>query len=240
MRADVEWGKVHNENVSWRTKLIGDISAAYVMPRYVELFEQYCTGDGQPQTFLELGAGNGEIAKLIRDRQFSFVQDYKVSEIFSEGVKWLRKEGFEVFQFSAEQICFKDHSFDRVICFDVMHHTDNPRSMAGEMLRVGRGNLFLTESNGLSLGRKLMELTPGHRAAGEKSYTPREYRSFFEHDGFNITKFEIQPFVFPLKLPSSLTPLNIAFNRWIEKVPFLKWQCSNVYIYVEYEYDAAS
>ena len=33
-------------------------------------------------------------------------------------------------------------------------------------LRVARGRCLLTESNGLSIFRKLKELTPGHRAAG--------------------------------------------------------------------------
>lgn len=80
-----------------------------------------------------------------------------------------------------------------------------------------------------------MELTPAHRKAGERSYTPARYRSFFEQPGFRVTRFEIQPFVFPLRLPRAFSALQVRFNRWIEKVPILRWQCSNVYIYLEYE-----
>lgn len=80
-----------------------------------------------------------------------------------------------------------------------------------------------------------MELTPGHRAAGERSYTPGEYKSFFEQDPFLVTHFEIHPFVFPIRAPRTLLNAEIKFNKIIEKIPLLNWQCSNVYIYVEYE-----
>lgn len=233
--AEVQWDKVHSGDESWRTKLIGDISTAYVMPRYVELFKQFLEGDGRPKSFLELGSGNGEMAELIASHEFAFIDSYYVSEWFYEGVKWLRKQNLKALQFSAEAIPFRDESFDVVLCFDVMHHVDHPAVMAREMMRTGRGKLFLTESNGLSVGRKLMELTPGHRAAGERSYTPKKYRSFFEQEGFRVTHFEIHPFVFPLKLPARFSRWNVAFNRWIENAFFLRWQCSNVYIYIEYE-----
>lgn len=233
--AEVEWEKVHSGDKSWRTKLIGDISTAYVMPRYAELFEQYLKGDGAPKSFLELGSGNGEMASLIAEKKFPFIGQYFVSEWFHAGVQWLKSQGLNALQLSAENIPFKDESFDVVVCFDVMHHVDRPGQMGLEMMRAGRGKLFLTESNGLSAGRKLMELTPGHRAAGERSYTPSRYRSFFEHAGYRVTHFEIHPFIFPLKLPARFTRWNIAFNRWIERAYFIRWQCSNVYIYVEYE-----
>lgn len=232
--SDVNWAEVHNPDQSWRTQLIGNLSHQYVMPRYAELFTRYFQSS-KPLTFLELGAGTGEMAVLIQSKNLPFVKSYAVTENFPEGVSWLKKKGLHAFEANAESIPVSDASYDAVLCFDVMHHVSNPRKMAHEMLRTARGRLFLTESNGLSLGRKLMELTPGHRKAGEKSYTPRKYRSFFEGQGFRITRWEIHPFIFPLKLPREMGSLEISFNRWIEKTPFLNWQCSNVYIYLEYE-----
>ena len=229
-----EWAQIHSESESWRTRLIGEISNAYVSPRYLELFEFYFSKSLSPITFLELGSGNGEMAQLIAHKKFPFVGEYWVSEQFPEGVDWLKQRGLKAVQVNAQAIDFPAGAFDVVVSFDVMHHVENPATMAREMMRVGKGKLFLTESNGWSVGRKLMELTPGHRRAGEKSYTHFRYRSFFEHPEFQVTHFNIQPFIFPLKLPKRFMPAVIRFNQWIEKVPFLKWQCSNVYIYVEY------
>lgn len=228
------WSGIHSEARSWRSQLIGGLSEHYVIPRYTELFERYFKSSGARE-FLELGSGNGDMAEAIRAKHFDFISRYVVSDNFSESVEWLKSKGFEAVQIDAQKISFPDKSFDAVLCFDVMHHVENPVQMAGEMMRVGKGKLFLTESNGLSLGRKLMELTPGHRRAGEKSYSARKYRSFFQQPGFRLLRFDIHPFVFPLYLPRVFLPAELLFNRIIERTPFLNWQCSNVYIYVEYE-----
>ena len=112
--------------------------------------------------------------------------------------------------------------------------------MAREMMRIARGRCLLVESNGLSIFRKLRELTPAHRAAGERSYTPRAYRRFFEgHPGYSVTRFAIAPFLFPFKCPQSLLPALVAFNRAIERMPLARWQCSSVYITVDYRWDGS-
>jgi len=108
--------------------------------------------------------------------------------------------------------------------------------MAREMMRVGRGKGLLVESNGLSVPRRVLELGPGHRAAGERSYTPGQYRSFFQgHAGYTLTRFTIYPFLFPFKCPRWMLPTLAWFNQKIEKMPLIRWQCSSVAIVVEYE-----
>jgi len=233
-----KWETVHEQDRSWRTKLIGGLSLHYAVPRYVEFFETYFRKPGK-YTFLELGSGTGEVACAIQKKSYDFIQRYVVSENFPQGVAWLQKQNLEAVLADAENVPFENQSFDAVLCFDVMHHVRNPRRMALEMLRMARGRVFLIESNGLSLGRKLMELTPGHRRAGEQSYTPWQYRSFFNQPGYRITRWETHPFMMPLRAPAFLLDWEVRLNRWIEHVPFLNWQCSNVAIYLEYERDAA-
>ncbi|MGD0091742.1 MAG: methyltransferase domain-containing protein [Planctomycetota bacterium] len=243
----VAWEGLHEQDASWRKKLIGEISDAFVLPRYVRLF--YDTfGQGRDQDFVEIGSGNGENSKAIlaankpltlpspQRGEGKVIRRYLTTEVFKEGVEWLQKQGLEAQQVSAEALPFEDQSFSAAISFDVMHHVDNPRTMAREMLRVGRGRALLTESNGLSLPRKLLELLPARRAAGERSYTPWRYRSFFEDQaGYRVTRFVLYPFLFPFKCPPALLPLLVWFNRVIEYVPFLRWQCSSVVIIVDYE-----
>lgn len=231
----VAWEAIHDSDQSWRKKLIGEISDAFVLPRYVRLF--YDTfGAGKDQDFVEIGSGNGENSKAVLAANKGQIRRYVTTEVFDEGVEWLRKQGLESQRASAEALPFEDKSFTAAISFDVMHHVDHPRVMAKEMMRVGRGRALLTESNGLSIPRKLLELTPSRRAAGERSYSPWKYRSFFEgHPEFRITNFVIYPFLFPFKCPGFMLPALVLFNRVIEYIPFFRWQCSSVVIVVDYE-----
>lgn len=235
-----EWSAIHREDASWRKQLIGEISDAFVVPRYVKLF--YDTfGAGRDQEFLEVGSGQGDLCTAILRENHGEIRRYVASDYFEESVAWLRAKGLEAIQADAQSLPCGDAAFDAVIDFDVMHHVARPRDMAREMMRAGRGRALCVESNGLSVPRRLLELTPGHRAAGEKSYTPRQYRSFFDgHPGYRVTAFRIYPFLFPFKCPSWALPALVRFNRLIEKVPVARWQCSSVVITIAYERTAGS
>jgi SAM-dependent methyltransferase len=233
-KAQPSWAHIHSEDVSWRKQLIGDISDVFVVPRYVKLF--YDTfGDRKDQDFFEVGSGNGDMSCAILAANRGQIRRYVVSEYFEEGVAWLRKLGLTAVQADAQRLPCKDAEYDAIVDFDVMHHVDRPRDMAGELMRAGRGRTLLVESNGRSIPRRLLEFTPGHRAAGERSYTPRQYRSFFEdHPGYRVTRFEIYPFLFPFKCPKWFLPALVWFNRRVENIPFFRWQCSSVVIIVDY------
>jgi len=230
-----EWGSIHREDASWRKQLIGEISDAFVVPRYVKLF--YDTfGNGRDQEFLEVGSGQGDLCTAILRENRGEIRRYVASDYFAESVTWLRAKGLEAMQADAQALPCGDAAFDAIIDFDVMHHVVRPRDMAREMMRAGRGRALCVESNGLSLPRRLLELTPGHRAAGEKSYAPWQYRGFFDgHPGYRVTSFRIYPFLFPFKCPHWFLPVLVRFNTVIEKIPVARWQCSSVAITIEYE-----
>jgi hypothetical protein len=228
------WATIHDEDVSWRKKLVGDISDAWIIPRYVRYFYDNF-GQETGKDFCEIGAGNGDMSRAILAANRGTIRRWVASEVFPEGVDWLRKQGLEAVQANAEALPWADGEFDAAIEFDVMHHVQHPRNMAREMMRVARGRCLMVESNGLSVFRKLRELTPGHRAAGERSYTPWTWRSFFVgHPGYELVSFEVAPFLFPFKCPRWLLPLLVRFNHLIERVPLARWQCSSVMIRVRY------
>src|SRR5262245_47387903 len=59
-----QWSEIHTRDESWRKQLIGEISDAFVVPRYVRLF--YDTFGGvSDQDFLEIGSGNGDMSAAI-------------------------------------------------------------------------------------------------------------------------------------------------------------------------------
>jgi SAM-dependent methyltransferase len=229
------WESIHSRDTAWRKKLIGDINEAFVVPRYVRLF--YDTfGDGLGQSFFEIGSGMGDLSKAVLAGNRGAVGHYVTSEYFPDGVAWLKEQGLEAIQADATNLPVGDAQYDASVEFDVMHHVGRPRDMAREMMRIARGRCLLVESNGLSIVRKLKEFTPGHRRAGERSYAPWTYRSFFTgHTGYRLRQFQIYPFLFPFKCPRwALKPL-VAFNHWIEYMPIARWQCSSVAIVVDYE-----
>jgi SAM-dependent methyltransferase len=231
------WETIHSSEVSWREKIIGPINEAFVVPRYVRLF--YDTfGRGRDQSFFEIGSGMGDLSHAILAANRGEIGRYVTSEYFPDGVAWLRRRGLEAVQADAMRLPPGDAQFDASVAFDVMHHVDRPREMAREMMRIARGRCLLVESNGWSVVRKLKEFTPAHRAAGERSYLPRGYRSFFMgHPGYWLTRFMIYPFLFPFKCPRWALPGLVWFNGAIERIPVARWQCSSVAIVVEYERD---
>ncbi len=229
------WADIHGETSSWRKQLVGEINEAFVVPRYVRLF--YDTfGDRRGLDFCEIGSGNGDLSvAVLAENHGGVIRRYLTSEMFAEGVDWLRKRGLQAVQADAHALPWNDEEFDASVDFDVMHHVHDPRAMAREMMRVARGRCLLVESNGLSVFRKLKELTPGHRAAGERSFTPRRWRRFFEgHAQFELIRFEVDPFLFPFKCPRRWLPLLVRFNQVIETVPVLRWQCSSLMIRIRY------
>lgn len=230
----IDWSKIHQQEKSWRQQILGDAPSEYVLNRYFRLFFESFKGN-TPLSFLELGSGNGDISSFIVNAKLPFVGRYVTSEYFTEGVEWLRSRRLDSLLLDAENINLPDESFDVVISFDVMHHVNNPQAMAHEMVRVSRGRLLLTEANGLSIGRKIMELAPGHKAAGERSYLPSHYLRFFSTiESIKITKINIYPFLFVLKTPPFLVKSVIALSRIMETVPFLRWQCATVCLDIEF------
>ncbi|MCE5270137.1 class I SAM-dependent methyltransferase [bacterium] len=233
--APTDWSKIHQEDKSWRQQIQGDAISDYVVERYIQLFEE--AFNGSPRlSFLEVGSGTGDISRRIVNSKYPFVSRYVVSESFQKGVDWLAEKGLEAKLIDAQSIDLPDESFDVVISFDVMHHVDKPAAMAREMARVSKGRVLLTEANGLSLGRKLMELTAGHRAAGERSYLPMNYIRFFSSiDSIRITKLVKYPFLFVFKTPDCFSGSVILLSRILEKIPFFKWQCATVCLDLTFE-----
>ncbi|MBW2971246.1 hypothetical protein KY320_03740 [Candidatus Woesearchaeota archaeon] len=113
-----------------------------------------------------------------------------------------------------------------VFAIDVMHHVSNPRKMAREMMRVSSKYIFLIEANGICIIRKVMErISKKYQAAGENSYKPWDYKSFFK----GANNFSIRPFLFMIPFtPKRLMKPVIWLSETMEKIPLLRWQGSGV------------
>jgi ubiquinone/menaquinone biosynthesis C-methylase UbiE len=230
------YDSIYSTESNFKEAWDGRIAVIYKVPKYLKIFFRRFRGK-PAMDVLELGAGNGEVSELIRKQGPSFIKSYVATEISKEGVKKLREKGFKAFEVDAQDLSrFQDNSFDLVFCIDTMHHVSDPRKMAQEMLRVSRKHVFLIEANGACILRKILERTKKYRMAGEGSYSPKKYISFFRRGpyGHAIMAISIRPFLFmvPFTPPVLFRPM-IFMSELLEKIPIVKWQGSGVVIFAE-------
>jgi SAM-dependent methyltransferase len=206
----------------------GEIGLVYRLPKYLRhLQETYA--DARGLKVLELGSGAGEAYAMLSQDWPAFVGEWTCSDISWHGARQERRRGAtHVLALDASRLAFPSNSFDLVVCLDVMHHVNDPRLMAQEILRVARRHFFLCEANGLSPIRKLGERNELARRFEERSYTPMQYLSFFGAD--RVRHVRMRPsFVFaPPKTAHAFIPLVIAINEILERVPGLRWWGTSV------------
>ena len=96
---------------------------------------------GDETDFLEVGCGNGEVARYIARTYRGSVTGIDVDP---EQVKIARKNDddiphLEFVEADSTDLPFEDESFDVVLSFGVLHHIHNWRDALGEIKRVLRG-----------------------------------------------------------------------------------------------------
>lgn len=107
---------------------------------------------------LDVGAGTGRAIKFL------MMNHPKLEIIGIEPVKELREQAYSkgisdqiLIAGDGCNIAFPDQSFDLVCEFGVLHHVPKPELMVGEMLRVSKKMIFISDNNnfgqGSSIGR---------------------------------------------------------------------------------------
>ncbi|MBS1266142.1 MAG: hypothetical protein MAG795_00107 [Candidatus Woesearchaeota archaeon] len=125
---------------------------------------------------------------------------------------------------------FENDSFDLAFAVDVMHHVTDPKKMAQEMVRVSKKYVFLIEANGVCVLRRILEkVSQKYKNAGENSYLPWKYKSFFKP----IT-VSVKPFLFAVPFTPGflIKPMGIMSDI-LENIPLVRWQGSGVIIFGE-------
>lgn len=228
-RMDATYNQYYEKEFSFRRNWFGNITNSYILPNYYRWTNRFLN-DLNDCKIVELGAGDGEVTDLIKNKQPKWYKSITPTEVVEEGVAKLKEKGYTTAILAdACQTPFKDKEFDVAIAYDVMHHVADPAAMAKEMVRIAKKKVFLIEANGASIMRRLLEYTDTYKKAGENSYFPWQYRSFFSLPG--VEKIEIDPIQFvPPQILSPITPLTISFSEGLQFVPLLRWQCSGVRI----------
>jgi SAM-dependent methyltransferase len=107
----------------------------------------------QADSILDVGAGTGRAIKFIRN----FKPDLRLCGI--EPVEELRNVAYAsgvpremVVSGDGCNLPFPDASFDIVTEFGVLHHVECPELIVGEMLRVARYGILISDTNNLGQG----------------------------------------------------------------------------------------
>jgi ubiquinone/menaquinone biosynthesis C-methylase UbiE len=111
------------------------------------------------QSILDIGAGTGRVARHFKTRH----PDLRVVSV--EPVLELREIGYanglsqdELIDGDVNNLAFKDGEFDLVCEFAVLHHVRNPGRAIGEMMRVAKVGIFISDSNNFGQGSLLARI----------------------------------------------------------------------------------
>jgi 2-polyprenyl-3-methyl-5-hydroxy-6-metoxy-1,4-benzoquinol methylase len=94
-----------------------------------------------------------------------------------------------------EELAFKDNVFDKIICWEILHHLSYPEKGIEEIHRIIKegGRILVSEPNSRSPARRLSEVMWKEESL-EKSFYPGNLRKMFEKK-FRVIKitFEYEP-----------------------------------------------
>jgi len=145
---------------------------------------------------IELGSGNGEYAKMLKQK-FKF---FHCCEGDSLSINKLKKIGLQTSKFNFNyKFPFKDNSFDLAISLEVIEHLVEPERFLGEIKRIlkPKGRLLISTTNISWFGYRLLSLmgkTPYKAGYHLQFYNYYKLKENLEAKGFKIiATFSITP-----------------------------------------------
>jgi len=176
---------------------------------------------------LDLGCGDGDFANLALAQHFAKVDGLDVSQA---GIRRARanvpREGV---QFDVCDITQADFSkfprYDAVFMMGILHHVKPNAPTLVRNLHKVTNRVIVLEPNGNHLLRKLMELTPAQRAAGDDSFRTRQLEKIFAEAGYARAvwrRFNL----FPNFTPRFVFKLLLPLETIVENTPMLRALCT--------------
>lgn len=160
---------------------------------------------------LDLGCGDGSFANQILAKAFAAVDGYDVSEA---AVARAKADALSNAQFHCVDLCSFD--LDRLpryggaFLVGILHHIKAQAAPVVGRLAAATDKVVVLEPNGSHPLRKLLELTPTYRKAGEDSFHASELIEIFEKAGYTLASrkyFNIFPNFTPRPVYNLLKPL---------------------------------
>lgn len=191
---------------------------------------------GSYKKALDLGCGTVEFYELVTEEVGAEYTGMDLSPHMLEvGMKKYKK--INLIEGDAENIPFKDNTFDLVVCRGLIHHLPDPLKGCQEAYRVLKPNgIFIVSephSNTiLYLVRKMYYKVSSHFSDSHKSFRREEFLTLLKDADFEITGVKYWgilsfPFAFPDIIPSYkfmpyiLFILLVQIDLILTKIPFI-------------------
>jgi len=125
--------------------------------RALQLLVGFLAGHPDIKSVLDIGAGTGRVARDLRER-FPHIRFVSVepSQALRDVAHQCGLSSEEIVDGDAQNLAFSDASFDVVCEFGALHHIPRPDQAVGEMLRVAKHAIFISDCNNFGQGRPLV------------------------------------------------------------------------------------
>ncbi|MBX3577754.1 MAG: methyltransferase domain-containing protein [Rhizobiaceae bacterium] len=197
-------------------KLLNVVHDRAVFRRRVRVLSSLIADElGRDGTVLDLGCGDGSIARAIMDRK---------PGLRFRGIDVLVRETtlIPVTPFDGTTIPAPDGAYDWVTIVDVLHHTDDPARLVAEAARVARQGVVIKDHlrEGL-FARETLRLmdwvgNKGHGVRLPYNYLSRaEWDAIFEQAGIAVESWRGRLGLYPF-------PASLAFDRGLHFIARLR------------------
>jgi SAM-dependent methyltransferase len=176
---------------------------------------------------LDLGCGDGAFANAVLAHNFAAVDGFDMAEAAIHRAQ-ANAPGPHM-RFTARdltQLEFADlPHYDGAFLIGFLHHVKAATPAILRTLRQIASRVVVLEPNGGHLLRKLLELTPAYRAAGEDSFRRRQLEKIFAEAGYRRVIWR-RLNLFPNFTPQPLFRLLRQIEPAIEAMPGLRALCT--------------
>ena len=160
---------------------------------FIKTFRDFLTKNDFPKNIVELGAGEGQLIKIIK-KEFpkSKIGGSDISEeMIKIATRNLKGKNVSLSTQDIHKLSYKPKSFDLIVCCEVLEHVDNPKKALAEIKRICRGKVLLSvpleplwRVLNMARGKYLTRLgnTPGH----VNHFAPGKFKRLVEDSGFKI------------------------------------------------------
>lgn len=133
-------------------------------------------------TLLDVGGGTGRVAQFMNER----IDRVVVADLSFGMLQQARqKQGLQTVNSHSERLPFPDHSFDRIIMVDALHHVCDQAETAAALWRVLKpgGRIVIEEPDLGHFGVKLVALAEKLALMRSHFLSPDEIVSLFDNFG---------------------------------------------------------
>lgn len=175
----------------------------------------------------DLGCGDGSFANRHLSKFFSTLD---ACDFSAAGVERANRQRTHAgFNFFTADITTLDYAtlgaHDGAFMIGILHHVKKSAPQIVKAMRSVAPRIVVLEPNGSHPVRKLLELTPQYRRAGEKSFTATAVVRMFNEAGYELRSFK-RAGLLPNVTPKWLAPILKSCEAGVESSRLLSLSCT--------------